>query len=178
MTFDDLRSETHTIYILQNLNVHRKGRFVAFTQQLTLEQLQYFDRPSDMDKMVIRRGNDEDFPALNDLLTPVLHEQDIAVGIVAFMIHHVAYASALFQQTNHDLINEIVQALVEWRLQQISSMLLVPFCRMPLRARKYCATMNVRGAQELIIHRARGVLQHLSSEELGWHLYKWLVYCV
>jgi hypothetical protein len=167
--------DSYTSCILQNLSDRHEGRFTTFIEQLAAEQPRYFDRPSDLDEVLLRRHDDEDFPCLTELLLPVLHDHETAVGLSAFMIHHVAYACNLFRQTNYDPGEETIRAVLDWRVEHMSLMLSEPLCRMPLRARKHCATMNVRGVQELVIHRAREMLQHSAAEELNWLLYTWLV---
>ena len=171
----DLRLESHVNFILQDLSDHHDGRFDDFVQQLAAEQPRYFDRPSDCDEMLLHRNSEDDFPALNDLLLPTTFDEGTAVDIMVLLIHHVAYASTLLQQTNYDPSEEVVRALVDLRVQGVSSMLSEPLCRMPLRARQHCVAMNVWGVQEFVIHRAREILQHSPTEELTWRMYKWFV---
>lgn len=172
LEFRGLRLDSYTHYILQTLS---SSRFAPFVSRLAAEQPQYFDRPSDIDE---RRQHDADFPALTDLLSPALHDEETAVSVVALMVHHIAYACDLFQRTNYDPSDETVQALLEWRVQQVSSMLAEPLSRMPLRARTHCAGMNVRGVQEFVVRRARELVVRSSAEELGWEMYTWFVGCV
>jgi hypothetical protein len=143
----DLRLESHVSFIPRDLSDHHDGRFEAFVQQLAAEQPRYFDRPSNCNEMLLHRNGDDDFPGLNDLLSSSVLDEGTAGDLIALLIHHVAYTCALFRQTNFEPSEEVVRALVDLRVQQVSSMLSEPLCRMSLRARQHRATMNVRGVQ-------------------------------
>jgi hypothetical protein len=174
----DLRLESHVSFILWDLSDHHDSRFESFVQQVAAEKPRYFDRPSNCDEMILHRNGDDDFPGLSDLLSPSILDEGTAGDLIALMIHHVVYACALFQQTNFEPSEEVIRALVDLRVQQVSSMLSEPLCRMSLRARQHCATMNAPGVQEFVVYWAREMLQYSPTEELTWRMYKWFVFCV
>jgi hypothetical protein len=153
--FMGLRLEYRSVYVLQVLC---NGQYTAFVQQFTDEQPRYHDRPSDADDALRR---DDDFPAPTDiLLLPLRHGDEKTIEmVVALTLHHIAYACNLFAKTEYAPTDEAVEALMEWGVYQISSMLSEPMGRMPLRARKHCAGMNIRGVQESVVSKGRQVLR-------------------
>jgi hypothetical protein len=172
--FMGLRLEYRSVYVLQVLC---NGQYTAFVQQFTVEQPRYHDRPSDADDALRR---DDDFPAPTDiLLLPLRHGDEKTIEmVVALTLHHIAYACNLFAKTEYAPTDEAVEALMEWGVYQISSMLSEPMGRMPLRARKHCAGMNIRGVQESVVSKGRQVLRGCPDKYPHWEMYTWYAGCL
>jgi hypothetical protein len=173
--FMGLRLEKHTVWILQHPYL---GPFKDFVEELAEEQPRYHDRPSDFDVELLRRKDNNDFPALTDLQTPVLHDINVANIVVALLSHHIAYTCDLFAKTEYNPSEQVVQSLSEWRVYQVSTMISEPLCRTPLRARTHRARMNIRGVQEFVHQKAKALLDCTSPKLLNWELNNWFLDCL
>ncbi|KAI4632110.1 uncharacterized protein J4E87_001581 [Alternaria ethzedia] len=179
--FMGVRVDDHTQLCLTMLQSGYDGQFVDFVTRLMEEQPRYFDQPSDINTFMQQRLDSEDFPHLGDLLlipAPATGHGNTAEIVFNLLVHHIAYICDLFQKTSYAPSPELVEALAEHRIDQLSRMFADPGNHMPLDARVHCAGINHRTIQDFVVLRAKEILESTERELLNWHMYKWLVGCV
>ena len=173
--------ESHAHLLLRMLQSGYDGQYADFVARLMGEQPLYPDLPSDIERFARRRSHPEDFPTLGDMMlipAPATGHSRTAFTVLNFLVHHIAFVCDLFQKTDYAPSSEAVEALEEYRMNQLSRMFADPGSHIPLDARIHCASINHRTIQHFVVLRAKELLHDTEKELLNWCMYKWLVRCV
>jgi hypothetical protein len=177
--FMGLRVEEHTRLLLSMLLSGYDGQFADFVTKLVEEQPKYFDRPSDIDTLLQQRTQPDSFPTLPNMLMPGSATGDkMPRTVLIFLAHHIAYICDLFNKTDYSPSAEVVKSLAGYRISQLSRMFADPTSHVPVQIREHCASINHRTIQDIVVLRAKELLQSTDKEYLNWHMYQWLLSCV